>query len=145
MKPKPLNLEDQKIEEIVKKRLKSRKDYKYLYDIFDVFLKKAKTNLERGFVMFPNAEEKVAIDILAIFELAINETIQEIKQRLKSTCEFYLRYKDKPAKILEDNIVTQEEMDKIRVKSISKDIGFIKFYNEWLFKLAFKDVLGDSK
>jgi len=54
------------------------------------------------------------------------------KQRLKSACEFYLKYKDKP-----------ELFDKEQYKNYVRQIFWssIDNYNDWLFKLAFKDVL----
>ena len=115
---------------------------------------------------------------------------------LKSACEFYLRYKDKPKLLIEeypellyitptikhlindlDNLMTEyavnknfigrkmveslgiardinrltKEIDKnlkrlfklIR-REIKIDFSSLDDYNEWLFKLAFKDVLGDK-
>ena len=87
MKPKPLDLEEDEIQKRVKEILKNREDYKYLYDIFENFLQKSKSNLNNGFVLFPNQEEQISIDILALFELSVKETIKEITQRLKSALQ----------------------------------------------------------
>ncbi len=72
-------------------------------------------------------------------------TMEEVEQRIKSACEFWLRYKDNPK-------LFSEEQFKIRWEYYS-DLGYLVWnmnrkqwenYNEWLFKLAFKDVLGDD-
>ena len=118
------------------------------------------------------------------------------KEDVKSACEFYLKYKDKPKLLIEeypellyitptikhlindlDNLMTEyavnknfigrkmveslgiardinrltKEIDKnlkrlfklIR-REIKIDFSSLDDYNEWLFKLAFKDVLGDE-
>jgi len=60
------------------------------------------------------------------------DLIKEVlKQRIKSACEFYLRYKDK-LELLEKEHPNLVEYDK-NMK-----------YNDWLFKLAFKDVLEEK-
>jgi len=94
----------------------------------------------------------------------INELKKEIKQRIKQACEFFLINKadcdldqfglldvldeciklglDKKDKKWFDNFYK-------RVKELCKDSHFdvsdlIDEYNEWLFKLAFKSVLGEK-
>ena len=66
---------------------------------------------------------------------------------LKSACKFYLRYKDRP------DLFEKEQKDLIDYDTwdyrhhtfvILKGNRAIE-YNEWLFKLAFKDVFGDKK
>jgi len=72
-----------------------------------------------------------------------------VKQRIKSACKFYLRYKDRP------DLLEKEQKDLIDYDAwdfryhtfvISRGNRAIE-YNEWLFELAFKDVLdgGDEK
>jgi len=94
------------------------------------------------------------------------DIFKEIKQRLKSACEFYLRYKDNPELLVEEHPEYEDELYEITAESeeLIKEFGldesgeFIKSYgatpvpvekelkldddeyNEWLFKLAFKDV-----
>jgi len=74
-----------------------------------------------------------------------NHWIPEIKQRIKSACEFYLRYKDNPALLINEYKEYIDEL--IRKNLIKKNFakqGLIIYndkYNEWLFKLAFKGVL----
>ena len=74
-----------------------------------------------------------------------------VKQQIKSTCEFYLKYKDNPSKLWNERIDY--------IKKIKKDKELWKFieelnknrcitlrkYNEWLFKLAFKPVFEEVK
>ena len=89
--------------------------------------------------------------------------IEFIKQRIKSACEFYLKYKDNPEllikefpeelKVKEKEFGAEDELNNFlnniqdKIKSFD---GFgievyKKKYNEWLFKLAFKDVLKEEK
>ena len=88
------------------------------------------------------------------FEDAVNFgkylMLKELKQRIKSACKFYLRYKDDPSLFWDE----QKEYRKL----LKKDLGHIiirwetmkRFrdsrdkYNDWLFKLAFKDVFEDG-
>ena len=79
------------------------------------------------------------------------ELLEEIKQRIKATCEFYLRYKDNP-------ILFWKEQEKYR-KQFKKKFGDVIIageemrpfndwknqYNKWLFKLAFKDVFKEEE
>jgi len=61
---------------------------------------------------------------------------------IKSACEFYLRYKDKPE-------LLDKEQHKLWVEISNKNritLGELKKqYNKWLFKLAFKDVLEELR
>jgi len=79
------------------------------------------------------------------YEMIIELTTEEIKQRIKSACEFYLRYKDNP-ELFSKNVF------KIKWEFYS-DIGHLIWntdknrwenYNEWLFRLTFKSVLEDE-
>ena len=83
-----------------------------------------------------------------------HEIEEVIKRRLKSACDFYLRYKNKPELLV-------KEHPEIVKKKIQEEKKFFKFYseenfiiwgykdnieyNEWLFKLAFKGVLGGDE
>jgi len=78
-----------------------------------------------------------------IFSL-LSEFKDEIKQRIKSACEFYLKYKDNPE-------LFSKEQYKIKWERY-RDIGCLVWvkkmwinYNEWLFKLAFKEVLKNEE
>ena len=59
-----------------------------------------------------------------------------IRQHLKSACEFYLRYKDKPHLLI-------REYPKYE-KQARKFIDDVEKYNDWLFKLAFGGVLDEE-
>ena len=80
------------------------------------------------------------------------ETILNLyRQRARSACEFYLNYKDDPMRLVrdwEDDWDTEfvdvfEFIDRFSYW-INKDkkAWKRKRYNAWLFKFAFKDVLG---
>ena len=73
------------------------------------------------------------------------KAFDDLKQGLKSACEFYLRYKDNPELLIKEHP---------EYKTICIEMGFTYSYlvewkkrdfNEWLFKLAFKDVLEEGK
>jgi len=72
---------------------------------------------------------------------AIFLTTEVIEKRIMLACEFYLRYKDNP------KLFADEQNGEIRVDYNGMNVllfnkFFIPFdkYNDWLFKLAFKDV-----
>ena len=52
-----------------------------------------------------------------------NELINEIKRRIKSACEFYLKYKDRPKRLIRDY-----PEPKINFSDILTEIGFIAKY-----------------
>ena len=69
---------------------------------------------------------------------------KNILEDIKSACEFYLRYKDNPNLLLNE----QRELA-IEEKEIDRFYDGVKGwrvteYNEWLFRLIFKEVLGDE-
>jgi len=72
-------------------------------------------------------------------------TSEELKQRLKSACEFYLRYKGNPCLFSKEQFKIKWEcyLD-IGCLIWNKKQGQWENYNEWLFKLAFKDVFKDG-
>jgi len=76
-----------------------------------------------------------------------NELIKEIRRRIKSACEFYLKYFDMPYKLKKDYPEIADEVDEIITETVEmtpEEDGW-SYYNKWLFKLAFKDVLGDEE
>jgi len=78
----------------------------------------------------------------------IRITLLETKQRLKSACEFYLRYKDNPELLIKKHPKYENDVEEFILKLRDAEDGFDIWethdkYNDWLFKLAFKDVLGD--
>jgi len=70
-----------------------------------------------------------------------NELIKEIRRRIKSACEFYLKYFNKPIDLKCDFLELAEEIDEV----VEADLEHLDVYNRRLFKLAFKDVLGDEE
>ena len=70
-----------------------------------------------------------------------------VKKYLKSACEFYLRYKDKPTLLLKEHPEYESTEFLVELdENFKEDFNdFMKKYNEWLFKLAFKDVLKEVK
>ena len=77
-----------------------------------------------------------------------NELINEIKQRIKSACEFYLRYKNHPELLVVEHEELIDDMLKnklIDYKHARKGlIVYDEKYNEWLFKYVFKNFIGDE-
>ena len=64
-------------------------------------------------------------------------------QDVKSACEFWLRYKDRPNLFLnEQKEFAEEVIDKFYDET--KGWKNLDKYNEWLFRLAFKDVFEDG-
>jgi len=63
----------------------------------------------------------------------------EIKQHIKSACDFYLRYKNHSDLLMVEYPEYKNKIVELRKKLPSwHDKKMI--YNDWLFKLAFKDV-----
>jgi len=126
-KPKPLNL-----------------DFESLYDFFPYKeVEKLMLKIDREGHNFPHYTTCKTCE--ADFEEVVRFTIKYVKQRIKSACEFYLKYRDKPelfAKEREEHEVRQyiREVEKILDhKNFYWVMGKLaKFeYNDWLFRLAF--------
>ena len=78
--------------------------------------------------------------------------LNDIKQRIKSACEFYLKYKNKPELLVKEHYYLLKKMERedmwaftllfavpdLKIKDIDK-------YNEWFFELSFEDVLKEEK
>ena len=97
-------------------------------------------------------------------QIFVSETaFDDLKQRIKSACEFYLKYKDDPELLWKEQLDNIEKLKaKIRLQQFLTNIReipspkgevscvhgwdmydkckLLKEYNKWLFKLAFKDV-----
>ena len=117
MRPEPLNLDIQ---------LKVNLTYKWGNEFDFINFKKG---YEKGF----SEAQKVILKI--------------VKQRTKSACEFYLRYKDRPDLFEKEqkNLIDYDcRYDWDHTFVILKGNRAIK-YKEWLFKLAFKAVLEGDK
>ena len=81
------------------------------------------------------------------------ELLEEIKQRIKAACEFYLRYKDKPELLIKNHYPLLKSMEKkdkwafLLLFAIPQKIKIknTDAYNKWIFKLAFKDVFKEEE
>jgi len=94
--------------------------------------------------------EEIKIIISDIGKKA-EQLVNYFKYKLKSACEFYLRYKDKPELLIKELPEYEEEVKKFVIErhpilqNILNYTAFrLKEYNDWLFKLAFKDVLEEK-
>ena len=117
-KPKPLNLGD--IPEWLEKQLEKRSD----------LIKYEKIDASNPPLL------KETVFITRIRDVLINE----IKQRIRVACEFYLRYKDEPELLFEE-----KREYRVILAHLFGDDKDTSRYNEWLFKLAFKSVLDDDE
>ncbi|MHC1636028.1 MAG: hypothetical protein ACXQTS_05350 [Candidatus Methanospirareceae archaeon] len=86
------------------------------------------------------------------FEEVVNFVLKFVKRRIKEACEFYLRYKDKPECLWEEKPEYRETLKKMFVfykengePYFSEDDYGWEIYNDWLFKLAFKEVFEEEK
>jgi len=123
VEPKPLDLDE--IEKEVRKKAYDREFGKSVSDVVPV--------------VHP------VVDLEDIIRM-----LKEIKQRIKSACEFYLRYKDNPDLLIkEQNWVLELEYEGNIIgnmfdyaygcwEGIWDNIGR---YKEWLFKLAFGSMM----
>lgn len=142
MKPEPLDLETWR-KEIISKAEKLEKEikegFKIKYDAFFVYIPGPKRLLEL---------KRKDWEVARLYGML--KAIKEVKEKIKSACEFYLKYKDNPELLLKEHPKYKEKIENFR---ILKPLGnYIKGkyydvdrYNKWLFKLAFKDVLEGDK
>ena len=69
----------------------------------------------------------------------------EVLEDVKLACEFYLRYKDNPKLLISEHKKYYDDVVGNFFRSFDsktlEEYYDIDKYNEWLFKLAFKDVL----
>jgi len=68
-----------------------------------------------------------------------------IRKRIKSACDFFLRYKGNPSLLIIERPEFREEvenmfLDRYSTAKYGVNVWRLEQYNEWLFKLAFKDV-----
>jgi len=105
-------------------------------------------------------------------DLTFHAMMDKISERIKSACEFYLKYKNNPEELIEDFPEYKEAVKYFADFEDSEDEELVElaerdeegweiylttwiddkkvlfdydFYNEWLFKLAFKDIMGDKE
>jgi len=68
--------------------------------------------------------------------------------RIKSACEFYLEYKDKPELLVKEHLKYEKEVkNKFYHPNVIDTYSLWSYdkYNEWLFKIAFKEVLKEGE
>jgi len=91
----------------------------------------------------------------AIFEERYTELFFPY-DRVKSACEFYLRYKDNPKLLGKEHPLLIEKVNELYRKhiEIEEELGenydpksktFIDEYNEWLFKYSFFDIFAEKE
>jgi len=88
-----------------------------------------------------------------LVSLAIAHAVRKSFERVKSACEFYLRYKDNPELLIEEHPEYEEElMNQFLFKyrntldRLTEIQTFYKWkYQEWLFKQVFKEVLKNEE
>jgi len=122
-KPKPLNLGD--IPEWLEKQLEKRSD----------LIKYEKIDASNPPLL------KETVFITRIRDVLINE----IKQRVRTACEFYLKYKDKPALFSEEQFSIIWRYDRLTGTYIVDLGNRYTEYNYWLLKEVFKNVLGEER
>ncbi|MCD6434794.1 MAG: hypothetical protein J7L15_00150 [Clostridiales bacterium] len=97
-----------------------------------------------------NGKIKICIDDIDFKDDKINMSLTGVIKidDVKSACEFYLKYFNKPKVFVKENPEYEQDLDKFILDRLSPDafkydLEFFDYdgYNEWLFKLAFKDVL----
>ena len=136
MKPKPLNLE-----------------FERLYDFFPYEeVEKLMLKIDKEGHNFPHYTTCKTCE--ADFEEVVRFTIKYVKQRIKSACEFYLQFQSKPFILFYyQNYLTKKQISELmkiieEIENSPPDIAFEQLYpkyNEWLFKLAFNFKEGENE
>ena len=128
MKPKPLNF-----------------NFESLYDFFPYEeVEKLMLKISKEGHSFPHYTTCKTCE--ADFEEVVRFTFKYVKQRIKSACEFYLRYENDPKLLVKEHyhLLKKMEDDDIWAFTLlltAPDLEIkINEYNKWLFKLAFRDV-----
>jgi len=78
----------------------------------------------------------------------LEKTFDDLKQRIKSACEFWLKYRNDPISFFTQHKKLVKRFKSEMIIDPTKITGHWELlkYNEWLFKLAFKCMLcGDKK
>ena len=109
--------------------------------------------------LFKNSEKGI------LYSGYVEQLFNEIKQQIKSACEFWLRYKDKPELLVKEypelkgelrrfgldvNVIESISSKDSEVWVLAKSYTAFKHfdkekYQEWLFKLAFKGAIKDAR
>ena len=70
---------------------------------------------------------------------------RKVIKLIKSACEFYLRYKDRPDNLAEEQPQYKKELSKFDYLYCGALLTDLERYNEWLFRLAFKSIFKEVK
>ncbi|RLC79250.1 MAG: hypothetical protein DRI61_08255 [Chloroflexi bacterium] len=82
--------------------------------------------------------------IMNLCYLGFKQGVEYMRQQIKSACEFYLKYKDRPALFSDEQFTIRWGYDR-GTGTYIVDLGNeYTEYNEWLFKEAFKSVLEEK-
>jgi len=88
-------------------------------------------------------------DLALDYEYAIKLGMYYMYRKIKSACEFYLRYKDNPKLLISEHKEYYDDVVGNFFRSFNsktlEEYYDIDKYNEWLFKLAFNDVLNGGE
>ena len=80
--------------------------------------------------------------------LGFKQGVEYMKQRIKSACEFYLKYKDKPALFSDEQFWISWKYDRLTGTYLivlgNGENRHTEEYNNWLFKEAFKCILEEE-
>ena len=92
---------------------------------------------------YPMSEEDKQ-ELRETIETEVYDLLDEIRQRIKSACEFYLKFRNDPSVFFALYPQYYDDFEE-KCGSLSDNLENTKCFNEWLFKLAFKGVLKDVK
>ena len=132
MKPKPLNLRFDDI---------TIPNNEIAEASFDMIVRALRRN-EREV----DTKEEAYDIVFSLLEEYKDTLLKEVKQRIKSACEFYLKCKDNPRLFVYENPKYIEEINELlgenwkSIKSRKMNTLHNEIFNNWLFKLAFGDV-----
>ena len=89
-----------------------------------------------------DGKELCIVDESEIYEyLGSDETSKfYFAKDIKSACDFFLRYKDNPKLFEKEQFRIEPFYQKFRWYVSDESFGLVE-YNEWLFRLAFADVM----
>jgi len=129
MKPEPLDLED--LFKCIERILLTKEEAEQIRKI---------ATTGRITIMLPKTFDKIYLRN----DMSWEHTKQEIIQRIKSACEFWLKYCQVPDLLQKDYPEIYARWLDYFTTRIKEEDEERKSYMEWLFKLAFKDVMEDE-
>ncbi len=91
-------------------------------------------------VLFPTYEQAIPSMKNAIIQK--KQRIERILEyHIKSACEFYLRYRNNPDLFVRERVLYRNVIPRLREEWHNWE----EQYDKWLFKLAFRSVLGGER